>query len=71
MATRDDDAGSEPLQIPFPRSGKGLVEVVDVENDVALRRREPSEIQQVGVASGLHDYSGPRSMRQIGRHDCR
>jgi hypothetical protein len=38
MATRDDDAGGEPLQILFPWSGKRLVEVVDVENDVALRR---------------------------------
>jgi hypothetical protein len=71
MATGDDNAGSEPLQIPFPRSGKSLVEVIDIENDVALRRREPSEIQQVRVAAGLHDYSGPRGMRQIGRHDCR
>src|SRR5262245_18951848 len=39
----------------FPGSGKGLVEVVDGENDIALRRREPSEIQQVSIAAGLHD----------------
>ena len=54
MATRDDDAGGEPLQILFPWSGKRLVEVVDVENDVALRRGKGAEIQQVRVAAGLH-----------------
>ena len=37
---------------------QGLVEIVDVEEDVALRRGEAAEVHQVSVAAGLHAKSG-------------
>ena len=51
-------------------AGRSFVEIVDVEEDVALRRGETAEIHQMSVAAGLHAKSARRSRRQIGRHDC-
>ena len=51
---RDHDARREPLEIPLEWGRQRLVEVVDVEDDVALRRREAAEVHQVRVAAGLH-----------------
>jgi hypothetical protein len=33
----DREAGCEALEVPFPGSGQGFVEVVDVEHQAALR----------------------------------
>jgi hypothetical protein len=51
----DLQARGQALDIPFPRRGMGLVEVVDVEDQAALRGCEYSEVAQVGVAAGLND----------------
>ena len=69
MAGGDDDAGRQPLNVPLPGSGQSFIEVVDVEEDVALRRGEAAEIHKVSVAASLHAKSGRRGRRQIGRHD--
>ena len=69
MVSGDDNAGREPLDVPLPGSRQGFVEIVDVEENVALRRGETAEIHQVSVAAGLHAKSGRRGRRQIGRHD--
>ena len=69
MAGGDDDAGRESLYIPLPGSRQGFVEIVDVEENVALRRGEAAEIHQVSIATGLDAKSGGRGRRQIGRHD--
>ena len=42
-------ARGQPLDVPLERPGQGLIEVVDVEDQVALRRGERAEIRQVGV----------------------
>ncbi len=68
MLGGDDDAGGQPLDVPLPRRRQGLVEIVDVEEDVALRRGEPAEIHQVSVAAGLDAKPGRRGRRQVGRH---
>jgi hypothetical protein len=57
-AARDHDARHQPLQVPFPRSGKGLVEVVDSEDEISLRRGEDAEVGQVHVAARLHREAG-------------
>ena len=44
MTSRDDNAGREPLNVPLPGRRQGFVEVVDVEEDVALGRCETAEI---------------------------
>jgi hypothetical protein len=46
-----------------------LVEVVDVEDQFALRRPEESEVGQVRVAAELHLELSAREHAQIGRHD--
>ena len=53
LAPGDGEAGREPLDVPLPRPGKGLVEVVDVEDQPALRRGERTEVHQVRVATHL------------------
>ena len=52
-AAGDDDAGGQALDVPLPGGREGLVEVVDVEDLVALRRGEGAEVREVGVAAGL------------------
>ncbi len=69
MAGGDDDAGRESLDVPLPGSRQGFVEIVYIEEDVALRRGEAAEIHQVSVAASLHAQSGLWGRRQIGRHD--
>ena len=70
MTSRDDNAGREPLNVPLPGGRQSFVEIVDVEEDVALRRCETAEIHQMSVAAGLHAKSGRGRRGQIGRHDC-
>ena len=69
MMSGDDNTGRKPFHIPLPRSRQGFVEIVNVEEDVALRRGETAKIHKVSVAAGLHAKSGLRGRRQIGRHD--
>ena len=42
----DDEARREALQVELEWPGQGLVEVVDVEEQVALRRREQAEVRR-------------------------
>ena len=49
-------------------AGKRLVEIVDVEDEPALRRGKAAEIHQMAVAAGLHMDAGRRRLRQIGGH---
>jgi hypothetical protein len=51
LAPGDPDAGRQPPHVPFPRAGVGLVEVVEVEDQVALRRGVEAEVAKVGVAA--------------------
>ena len=67
-AAGDDHAGGQALDVPLPRGRQRFVEVVDVEDLVALRCREGAEVRQVRVAAGLHGQPGRRGCRQILRH---
>ena len=49
----DLEARGQPLHVPLPRSGRGLVEVVHVEEEVALGRSEEPKFDEVGVAAEL------------------
>ena len=69
MTSGDDHAGRKSLNVPLPGRRQGFVEIVDVEEDVALRRSETAEIHKMSVAAGLHAKSARRGRRQIGRHD--
>ena len=68
---REHERGDQPLDVPFPGRRQGLVEVVDVEDDVALGRGEAAEIQQVAVAAGLDMNARRRRGGEVGGHDAR
>ena len=61
-------AGGQPLDVPFPRAGRRLVEVVDVEDQAPLGRAEDAEVRQVRVPAGLHGQPGHRSMGKVAGH---
>src|SRR5262245_4895165 len=67
-ASRDFDTGGQPFKVPFPRSWERFVKVVDVKNQVALRRGEAAEVHDVAIAARLHAKPGPGGLRQIKSH---
>ncbi len=68
-ASGDDEAGDEPLDVPLERTRQRLVEVVDVEDERALRRAVQAEVEQVGVPAQLHLEVGARARGEVGGHD--
>ncbi len=69
---RDLEAGRETFHVPFERPCKCLVEVVEVEDESALRRREAAEVHQVRVTGELRAQRRSRRRRKIVRHHgCR
>ena len=69
VAPGDLEARRKTFDVPLPRAGEGLIEVVDVEEHLALGRGEDAEVEQVGVAAELHVETGDRSPGEVGRHD--
>ena len=68
VPTRDGEARGEPLDVPFPRSGIRLVEIVDVEQELALGRAEQAEVRDVGVAARLDDEARSGRRGQVRGH---
>ncbi|MNZ28203.1 hypothetical protein D3C78_454290 [compost metagenome] len=66
----DHEAGGQALDVPLPGRGEGLVEVVDVEHQVALGGGEETEVEQVAVAAGLHADAGAGHGRQVVGHQA-
>jgi hypothetical protein len=54
VAGGDQHAHSKALDVPLPRTGERLVEIVDVEHQPPLGRREHAEVRQVRVPAALH-----------------
>ena len=71
LAPGDHDAGGKSLDVPLPRPGMRLVEVVEVECEPPLRRAEQTEVRQMRVAAQLHGPAARRRRGQIGGHDER
>src|SRR5262249_30320626 len=65
----DSGAGSKALEVPFPRPGMDLVEVVDREDEAAFGRSINAEVGNVHVAAAHHLHAGDRSGREIVDHD--
>ena len=61
--------GRKSLQIPFPGTHRGFVEIVDVEYQSCGRGAEDTKITDMRVAYTLHRYPGYRRGRQIVGHD--
>ena len=71
VAGGDDDARHEALDVPLKRRRQRLIEVVEIEDNTAIRRREHAEVRQVRIAATLHTQPGRRGAREIARHDRR
>ena len=67
----DLETGCETLEVPFPGPGKGLVEVVDVQHQLAVGGREDPEVREVRVAAELGLKPGLGRLREVHRHDRR
>jgi hypothetical protein len=61
--------GGEPPEVPFPRAGMRLVEIVQVENQVSFRRGVEPEVAQVGVATNHRLDAGARQTGEILSHE--
>ena len=68
LAAGDRDARREPLDVPLPGTAGGLVEVVDVEDQLAVRCREAAEVRQVRVPAQLDRQARVRRLGEVGRH---
>src|ERR1700760_3175694 len=51
---RQYQAGSQSFNVPFPGTGVGFVEIVDVEKERSLWRGEGAEIRQMTISARLH-----------------
>jgi hypothetical protein len=47
----DLEAGDQALDVPLPRARQRLVEVVEVEDQVAVGRGEAAEVREVRIAA--------------------
>ncbi len=65
----DLEAGGQALDVPLERSGMGLVEVVDVEDERPLGRGEPAEVGEVGIAAELDGQARAIGGAEVVGHD--
>ncbi len=68
-APRDGEACRQPFDVPLPRAGQGLVEVVDVEHQMALGGGQQTEVQQMGVPAQLGAQPRRRCRGQVRGHE--
>ena len=69
LAPGQHNARRHALDVPFPRPANGLIEIVEIENQRPIRRRERSQILHMRVTAQLHRQSRMRQPSQIRRHD--
>ncbi len=48
------EARGQPLDVPFPGGRMGFVEIIQIEDQIALGCGEEPEIEQMAIAAGLH-----------------
>ena len=68
VAAGDGEARGEPLHVPLERARQRLVEVVEAEDEPAVRRGEDAEVREMRVAAELGVQARPRHAREVGRH---
>ena len=71
VAAGDLETRGQPLHVPLPRAGQGLIEVVDVEHCLPLGGGEHTEVRQVRVTADLGVQAGAWGGCQVGGHDQR
>ena len=71
VARRDREARRHALHVVLERPGQRLVEVVQVEQQRPLGRREHAEVREMRVAAELDLETRRRRVLQVGGHDLR
>jgi hypothetical protein len=69
LPSSDGNAGRQALHVPLPWPRQCLVEIVHIEDEIPLRRREQSEVDQVRITARLDRDAGRRAPGEIIRHD--
>ena len=64
----DREACDKTLDVPLERSRKRLVEVVDAEDELAVRGGKRAEVREVGVTAKLGVHARARHPREIRGH---
>ena len=60
FAARQHDAGGHPFHVPLPGSADGFVEIVQVEDQLAIRRGERTQVLNMRVPAQLNQQAGMR-----------
>ena len=71
MSARHPDARDQPTQIPLPAAWVRLVEVVEVDHQIAFRRGVEAKIAEVRIATHHGCDPGRGQSRDVLRHDDR
>ena len=66
---RNHRAGGHPFHVPLPGGGQRFVEIVQVEDQLAVGCRIAAEVRDVSIAAGLDPYSRGWRIGQVGGHD--
>src|SRR5271168_2458766 len=69
MTTGYSDARGQPFEVPLPRRGQRLVEIVDIENEMPLRRGEAAEVHQVRITTRLYPDPAYRGFCKVESHE--
>ena len=65
----EENGGGETLQVPLEWATDGLVEVVNVEDELSVDPGVSAEIPEVGIAAELGNDAGMRQEREVVCHD--
>src|ERR1700691_6701888 len=69
LASGENKARGHALNVPFPGSHDGFVEVIDIEYEPAVGCFERTEVLHVSIAADLGHQMGSRHDRQVGSHE--
>ncbi len=67
VARGDHEACGQSFQVPFPRAERDFIEIVEVEDELALRRREAAKVHQMRVAANGHGQARVRYLAKVMR----
>src|SRR4051794_16328436 len=68
LAGGNDEAGGQAFDVPLPRPAQRLVEVVDVEEQIALGTCKNAEVHRLSAAASLNPEPRARRGGQIPSH---
>ena len=61
--------GGHALEVPFEGRSAGFIEVIDIEDEAAIRGSVGTEVAHVGIAADLRDDAGVGQRSEVSGHD--